>query len=669
MQNIYSEEYIGSADTLSSLIHSLTELVHRAEDDFLALGGNLQQVQLQSARQHQQITESLNIFENQQNSGALQRVSAFVADCRRSTRIAQDRAVSQRDNLAGMMSLVERIAGQSDSLDRVGLFLHVIGVNAGIECARSQRMEAMFKVVSKDTMALAGQIRQSTAVLTENAASAGLEQKLTLAEAQKNIESLNELGQRSEETTLTAFEQVRELIEQALVMANQAEQTAANIAGQVNNVVIGVQFHDNLRQRIEHIAEALLEGAPESSESAEERSGREYLLIELQKAQLDQLTEDLGRLYTTQTQALETIIAEIADLEQSLERMTEQQLAKGTQHGPLSALRHGLAVMAKLNEDSRLLGESIGNSAQRAGSIAETIQGAIESTIALATHVKINALNAIIKAAKFGREGLSLQVLAQGMVGAAKDAHEVIDVFYEILGRLDSLAQATGESGAAGDDPEAGQPEQFFLEQAVNDFNARLSAVRSECGQLTERLQRELHALTFIRRLKEMFAEHGNLIAAHAEAVHPGDNELVERLRQQFGRQLEERYTMEQERSVHNGVIKDSSLFPAGAPLETMQPPSAAGHVEIDLWGLNLGAADSECQETEGEAATAHGLARSAAVELFCGSGEESDADGSCARTTDPGVPFPPCENSDKALTLDGNDNNVEDFGDNVELF
>ncbi|WP_029917239.1 hypothetical protein [Pelobacter seleniigenes] len=93
-----------------------------------------------------------------------------------------------------MMSLVERIAGQGDSLDRVGLFLHVIGVNAGIECARSQRMEAMFRVVSKDTMALAAQIRQSTATLVDNATSAGVEQKQTLAKVQNNIESLNELG-------------------------------------------------------------------------------------------------------------------------------------------------------------------------------------------------------------------------------------------------------------------------------------------------------------------------------------------------------------------------------------------------------------------------------------------------------------------------------------------
>ncbi|WP_029917237.1 hypothetical protein [Pelobacter seleniigenes] len=173
MLNIHSEGNGGSADPLSSIIHSLTELVHRAEDDFLALGGHLQQVQLQSARQRQQIAESLTLFENQENSGALQRVSTFVADCRRSTRSAQESAVAQRDNFAKMMSLVERIAGQGDSLDRVGLFLHVIGVNAGIECARSQRMEAMFRVVSKDTMALAAQIRQSTATLVDNATRLG----------------------------------------------------------------------------------------------------------------------------------------------------------------------------------------------------------------------------------------------------------------------------------------------------------------------------------------------------------------------------------------------------------------------------------------------------------------------------------------------------------------
>ncbi len=670
MQNIHSEENVGSADPLSSIIHSLTELVHRAEDDFLALGGNLQQVQLQSSRQRQQIAESLTIFENQENTGALQAVSAFVADCRRNTRIAQDKAVAQRDNLARMMSLVERIAGQGDSLDRVGLFLHVIGVNAGIECARSQRMEAMFKVVSKDTTGLAAQIRQSTAGLIENAASAALEQKQTLAKAQKNIESFNELGRRSEEITLTAFAKVRELIDQALIMANQAERAAATITGQVNNVIIGVQFHDNLRQRVEHIAKALLERQPDSGESAEELRGKEYLLIELQKAQLDQLIDDLGQLYTTQAQALETIIAEIADLEQGLERMTEQQLAEGTQNGPLSALQHGLSAMAQLSEDSRLLGESIAQSTQRAGGITETIQGAIKNTIALATHVKINALNAIIKAAKFGRDGLSLQVLAQGMVGAAKDAHEAIDAFSDILGHLDSLTQTTWEDDSAVAGPEAGQPQQSLLEQAVQDFNGRLFSVRSECRQLTEKLQHELHALTFICRLKDMFVDHGNLIAAHAEAVHPGDEELVARLRQQFGRQLEERYTMEQERSVHNGMINDASLSQTVAPSSTLPPLPAESPVEIDLWGFDdLGAADSGGQESESETATESGLTRSVAVELFCDNDEESDPGGSCARSTDSESLFCPRDNDEKSSELDENNNDLEEFGSNVELF
>ena len=367
-----------------------------------------------SSAQRQKIAAAMSLFKVKGDEGILQQISIYVQQSQLETQSAQQTAADLCSNLSSMITLMDSVAKSSHTLEKSGLFLHVIGINTGIECARHTQMEAMFKVVSKDTIFLAEQIRKATETLLDQTVKAKADQQQTLLGAQKHIASLDELARNSKQATETALGKVSELIDYSISMVNEAERMAVKITSEINCVVMGIQFHDNLRQRIEHVNHALLETEALLDDSAEEIICNTYLSVELQKAQLDNLIGELGTLYSTQSQALTNIIKEVSTLETRLKSMVTEQSVDTAQGSPVAVLLTGISALEDLNSDSLSLGQGILASAEHAEQIIDEMHEAIKSTFGIATNVKVNALNAIIKAAKFGRSGEALQVLAQG---------------------------------------------------------------------------------------------------------------------------------------------------------------------------------------------------------------------------------------------------------------
>ena len=548
---------------LSALTESLNRVVRESEDEFLSLGMNLQQVQAQSSAQRKKIAACMSIFGD--DGGILPQISSYVKNSQQETQKAQQGADTLCADLARITQLMDQVARKTHALERSGMLLNVIGINTGIECARHTAMEAMFKVVSHDTISLAEQIRSSTESLLEQTVKARNDQDQTLSEARRDIDQLKSLSQESNQTTEAAMTKVAELVDYTISMVNEAEQMAKNISAEISRVVMGIQFHDNLRQRVEHVNEALLE-TPESSPDQETRDCDTYLAVELQQAQLEKLVEELDGLYRTQTQALTNIANEVEHLEQRLGEMSHDPLAGKNADNPVTILLKGIAALEHINADSHELGDKIGASAGHAEQIVRDMQTAIRSTFAIAGSVKINALNAIIKAAKFGRNGEALEVLAQGMVAVSRDARKQVEVFNELLQELGELAH-TEEANRA-EMTQTG-PDRAFdgsqIETVFLRFRDELHTLCADCRDLGRSLSVEVNRLDFIRRLKEVVSDHAAQLESYAQMIRPEDEELLEQARFDFGELLAARYTMDEERHIHRQTLSQTAELPSSA--------------------------------------------------------------------------------------------------------
>jgi len=669
---------------LVAFTESLTTVVERSEDNFISLGMNLQKVQMLSSAQRQKISATMGLFKADGDAGILQKISAYVKQSQYDTKVAQENTANLCTDLTAMTKLLDEVDRKGAVLERSGLFLHVIGVQTGIECAREQQMAAMFKIVSSDTIGLASKIKAATNSLFDTTALAKSSQQQTLSTANKSIDALHGLAQKSDQATTVALSKVAELVDYSISVVDEAEQMSVAITGEINQVVMGVQFHDNLRQRVEHINDALLEVETTNTDlSAAERCNR-FLSVELQKTQLDSLIIELEVLYATQAQALDNIIHEITGLESRLESMVQEQKSTNAKEDPVAILLAGISSLEQLNQDSLVLGQTISASAKQAELIVADMRTAIKSTFVVANNVKINALNAIIKAAKFGQAGEALQVLAQGMVEVSKETRSLIQIFDGLLKQLVSLAQGQSTTVIEHDGlvVSSGFDSQQ-VQQVFSEFRTELLDSKHDCNTLVAQLVTEQQHLTFISELKDALQQRCELLSNYTESIRPQDEELLANMRSEFGQHLEGRYTMKEERDIH-----------AQMQLETKVAAPAAATADVDLWGDDPDpVVTSEVELWGDEPATG----KTAEVELWGDEptpvatedvelwGDEPVSTGGDVELFD--TPVTPEVNNNDGIELWGDtpescnsevetnsgenkaDNNDEDFGDNVDLF
>ncbi len=678
---------------LNELVKSLEQVVQGTEDDFMSLGLELQKVQLQSSAQRQKIAAAMGLFQAKGEAGLLQQISAYVGQSQQDTAAAQATAAALCDDLVGMLKVMQQIDKDGHSLEKAGLFLHVIGINTGIECSRYSQIESTFKVVANDTINLAEQIRKATGFLLDKSQQAGNEQKSTLQEARKNIEALEGMAQSGKEATEVALSKVSELINYSISMVNEAEQMAQTITAEINKVVMGIQFHDNLRQRIEHVNDALQESAVLTADSDEEQVCTTFLSLELQKAQLDTLVGELEQLYQKQSQALGTIIQEVSGLENQLARMADEQAGGRNAENPVAILLQGIGALEELNRDSLTLGEKISASALRATQIVAEMNDAIQTTFAIANSVKINALNAIIKAAKFGRAGMALQVLAQGMVTTSKNTRGLVADF---TAQIEQLRQLSRNEGYRLQQRPVSDFNSQQLQQVFQSFRSELQSSKDSCRALATSLTTQQKDLVFIARLKEAIAGYAEQLGQYSAGIEPQDQQLLDKLRANFGEQHASRYTMDEERAIHQQLRRAAAPAAAAAVAsdeidlwgDEPAAPAAAAAPEIDLWDdepVAAASATNDDVELWGDEPVTPAAAAAPEIELW------DDEPAAPAAATDDvelwgDTPAEPAAAENASIELWGDEpvteeppaateaaaaanKKEEDFGDNVELF
>jgi methyl-accepting chemotaxis protein len=691
------------AQPLADLVAALDRAVGQSEDDFLGLGMNLQKIQMMSSAQQKKIAATMGLFKTSGEKGIVQQISTYVAGSQTRTEQAQQRASQLCANLETMIRLIETFSNKCHSLERAALLLHVIGTHTGIECARYARMEATFKVVSQDTVQLSDQIHATTDALFEQTLQAKTEQTATLTEARKNISALQGLALSSNKTTETALTKVTELVNYSIDMVNEANHLSAEITSGINRVVVGIQFHDNLRQRAEHINQALLEVPIASDDQSAEELCDRFLLLELQKAQLDSLVQELENLHSTQARALSKVVEDIYGLQSRLGGTGSEKARTTGEADPVSQLLAGITTLERLNQDSQTLGRDIAASTERANQVSRKMQEAIESTFSIASQVKINALNAIIKAAKFGSAGEALQVLAQGMVSVSQEVRELVSDFNHLLEQLEQLTRNDLDATTLHQDTR--DLEQIDVQMIFDQFATKLHTSRGDCGELAENLEAEIQGLDFIHHLKEELA----VLAARLEEYHScgpePDRQMLEVRRRSFGEQHYRRYTIDEERETHRKILhglpavlmapvkEDDLLFsespqwpattdaagPGSGEIELFGQDQPPGPDEIELWGAAPPEAGGDMELfPQAESAPVAG----GEVELFdspspAAQNNETELWDDFS-TVESSQPPELCTDEEKAAQTpppapqektEQADKKAEDFGDNIELF
>ncbi|MBU1001510.1 MAG: methyl-accepting chemotaxis protein [Proteobacteria bacterium] len=616
-------------DALRRLSGGLAELVSSREEEFLGLGSNLMEFTTRSRSLTQSASELTDLCSGDEvaaNAAALsEELSSLSAICN-----PEDAAKGARA-LERVMTLVSSLGGQVVEFGRIIKSLTMLGISTRIESARLGDQGLGFSTLADDVETLASKIVENSSSISIKSKSLGslLEsvdlrtKALTQEQGECSSGILSDI-----DSSLTAL---NKMMDRSRTGASHIAQRSEIVMANVAEVVSSLQFHDIVRQQVEHIEEAL----DEMVTQADEYARGAQLPVEDREEQDGAGAEAAGRTSREGREGIQDVVGWIADVSE----LQISQLDNASQRfaSAVGGLRDGLAGISAAAgeigaEVSRVLsaGEShdggtvldrVGRSTKavlsameafsdKSAEIAQLI-GSVTGTVAemtefvssieeVGSEIELIALNASIKAAHTGEEGKALGVLAQAIQRLSVDAR---DRTQAVSSMLLEISQASAELVLAADTKQQKvlidqyAQRQRELMAVLAELSTRLSGAAREVLSLSSSLGTDMDKLVSSIRLDEQICPGLDDTRAALRRIADALRLLVpvsdDRGRPKRLKELLSRYTMEAERTVHESTFGGGGSRPAAThggegELELFDEPDGAAQDEDDWDNVEL---------------------------------------------------------------------------------
>ena len=560
---------------------ALRDIAANTEDDFLQFGERLQDY-YERAKGLSQMSSQVasRLSGDDMNQGIVALHAIFDIATRQNERSAQGVVT-----LESMLQKLADVESRLGSFDKTVKNLQVLCNFIKIESARLGQCDNRFDTLGDDVRQLAGTIASRSKDLSGQSSSLSL----LIRQYLKKIADYETRQQGQARLILDSATRNLNALTGEYDLASGTLKTIAvrweSISKNIGEIVSSMQFHDITRQRLEHICDALVGVTSESPNEAEcssmpvhrpqrffsggrngDRDGREarkasliVSLCELQKAQLVNAEGDL----TSAVDRLNQSLLKIADSV----IMTAEEIRKiatttsGDGHSFLHRLERDILSLIDAIAAYSALDRDLSTSMRTVNDAVGQMTSFIRDIQRIGIDLHMIALNAIVQAAHIGQKGATLVVLAESIHRLSIDtAHNIEAVSKDLSTVIDDArsSQGHGETGAGG-----------FTEGMDSRIAAVLGPIRlidtdvttliARIGEGGTTLAQDIEAAVrgdaihkrMTESIHEVVAELTALIA-DIRSVHPVT--AVQAAEDGF-QNLVQRYTMDQERQVHQGMI------------------------------------------------------------------------------------------------------------------
>jgi methyl-accepting chemotaxis protein len=344
-----------------------------------------------------------------------------------------------------------------------------------------------------------------------------------------------------------------------------------------------MQMHDMTRQQVEHIVEALERLSVKLHDSiavAPDPDIYRKLIIEagdvceLQSAQLRFASTELCG-------AVLSIVDNLRDVasKQSLmasESLSTTGVADSSGGSFMDAMSRGMgtvtAVLASCAKSDREMSTTLSK-------VADTMQevsGFVTDIEDIGSEIDLIALNSQVKAAHTGKDGAALGVLAEAIKRLSDDAIIQTGLVSKTLTEVNQSTEHLFNE--ASEETEQLSIRITTMEQELSEILAALGSMNSDLmgllstlgqrvGMLTEDIERVTATIDVHERVTRMANDAMtslDKIVAKARELEPASLEFKDNLRH-----MEERYTMDSERHIHESIARKRSGGSSGNVAET----------------------------------------------------------------------------------------------------
>ncbi len=538
---------------------AITEACRETDPKFLQLGRDLQEIytsamELTSAIQ----TTASHLSLCEGGESCLDQTRFLIDNAWQSLNGGQKNIENSLGHVRDLIDHLEKFTSICEMITRIGLWFRVVGVNIEVECSIQGLSGDMFSGVSQEVSALSKKINQRVGDIRNDLTTAGNHLAALEHASSTSLVQIGGMAEKAEGIVRKSYEDIRQLMDETSTLIDTARAKSQIIGEKVGDVVVGIQFHDSMSQRIEHVIEALQDidtlcmqsGKTEAAETL----GSACLILDFQKRQLLNLTEEIRALALTTQGSFQVISGEVAEMSTKL---ADSRLTDGRQKQAganfIQPLQKGLRTLGGLLGTGNDMIEALHHSAGETALVSDHLLEMIIGVKKIREETHIMAINTIIMACQLGDKGRTIEVLAKEIRALADQTGEMVDgvtviqsdIVSEVTALRDSIAlEGTTISSV---DLEHGLA---TIGDSYQQVQMGIGTVAKNAALLANRITAVAAQLSFLEDLGARMELSAQKVDQIQEALEPWRNSG--QIHDENIQRLLTRYTMDQERLAHS---------------------------------------------------------------------------------------------------------------------
>ena len=607
LQSEISDSYRAWIDDLQEMRKDIIELNRSSEKDFLSIGENLQDFYIRAREISKVSTSATGLIVGEKISNAINGLNDILAQLDDYQKESED--VSEKVNgilLEDILNIIGSIYEPLLVFKKIVKNLRVIGILTRVESSRLSHNRNEFNSLVDDVNKLAQVIESKS----ENTLSQSeiLEEliKTTLVQVtgiRKEQQKKTRMILNDTQSNLEALKEKHRLSSEA---SKDISTCSDKISKSIGEVVSSMQFHDITRQKIEHVEEAFEEVCHKLTEDLENEQGANdpqqrvssmRSILRLQLGQLISARSEIKEAISNIEDNLKRVAGNASEMSEEIKKVAGSTEKDGS--SSLSDIESGIATVTSSLFENIEAGKEFSGAI---GTVADTVDKMsvfLSDIQEIGTEIELVALNAGIKAFRTGEEGAALTVLAESIQRLSSDARQRTNIVFDILKQITASAEDLKKGlGCEGDE------DNQKIENMANDLETMvrsLNKVSSEVVSLLTGMNEDVEGLAvnideavsgitvhkFFENVLNKVISRLEELVSDSERIAPVVSEEEEN--SVLGK-LENNYTMDSERAVHDSFVKKNTGTEEESPFS--EPDNWAPSVDIEEVPDNMSGED-----------------------------------------------------------------------------
>jgi methyl-accepting chemotaxis protein len=558
-------------ETSLEIVRNISTISAKSETDFLKIGEILARGNVAGGDIVRIAHQCVELAGGESGKKSLIEIQSLIQWSLKELLENRKKIVAKSDSVKRVVGRLGELESKNADIEMIAKHLRAVALNIFIETARSNTASENFSIIAHEIKDLSGDILNLSDTIRENVKASRKRFAILYKEISLGLEKLEKLSVEAEKTVQDAIKKADDIINQAFEIAVYTRDMGPVLEKEVSKIVLGLQFHDSMRQRLEHVASGLGDMERLCSETVDtpitEAPGVVYAIADILCEQLQMLIDEAAKVRLQNKDSFEKLDKGISHVANGVQRLAgvggvggkDSVFKKDSTRMLNDALKDFITLKSQGGELVERIDKTYVMAAETTEALTEQI-GKIH-TISMDAHIK--AMNAIIAAIHLGEDGRTLSVLA----GEMKQLSELADVFVVDVGKIittavSEITVAKEDIGIVTEEDESNRERLMTLLGGLPELYEQMKDKAIELQSVMETMH-DIHesakqGMVFISQMIDgLSLQHRSLdTLKNMFSAYAGDETALIKAGEMMGH----RYTMEKERTVIRGL----SVEPAG---------------------------------------------------------------------------------------------------------